>query len=100
MPPSPQLPPFKKGTHRNGLQQETPIKNGSILEKEAMQIITLWKYIKNLILNMKQDFDLTCRLLKKLGKETFDHHTEEIPEWLIEIMSDWYDDLEPTLCDK
>ena len=78
--------------------EQKKIKLGETLEKEAKQIITLWKYMKNLILNLKLDFELSCRLLKFLSKETFDHHTEDLPKWLVEIMKDWYDDLEETLC--
>ena len=78
--------------------EQKKIKLGETLEKEAKQIITLWKYMKNLILNLKLDFELSCRLLKFLSKETFDHHTIDLPEWLVEIMKDWYDDLEETLC--
>ena len=74
-------------------------KLGIILEKETKQIVILWKYIKNLIINLKNDFELSCRLLKVLSKDTFTHHTKKLPDWLIEIMSDWYDDLEPTLCE-
>lgn len=76
------------------------IKLGSTLEKEVTQIVVLWKYIKNLILNLKKDFDVSCRLLKVLAKDTFDHHTKELPEWLIEIMEKWYQELLPTLCEE
>ena len=47
---------------------------------------------------MKNDFPVSCRLLKKLAFDTFLHHTKTFPDWLKEIMGDWYDDLELNLC--
>ena len=75
-------------------------KLGETLESEILEIIKLWKYILNLITNIKEDFEVSCRLMKKLARETFNHHTSALPSWLQEIMGDWYEDLELTLCDK
>lgn len=47
---------------------------------------------------MKNDFPVSCRLLRKLAFDTFLHHTGDFPDWLQEIMGDWYDDLKTSLC--
>lgn len=78
---------------------ETKIKLGETLETEILDIIKLWKYILNLITNIKEDFEVSCRLIKKLSRETFNHHTADLPDWLQNIMEGWYQDLESTLCD-
>lgn len=76
------------------------IKLGETLESEILDIIKLWKYILNLITNIKEDFEVSCRLIKKLSRETFNHHTADLPDWLQNIMGDWYEELELTLCDE
>jgi hypothetical protein len=79
---------------------ETKIKLGETLESEILDILKLWKYILNLITNIKEDFEVSCRLIKKLARETFNHHTADLPEWLQNIMEGWYQELELTLCDE
>ena len=76
------------------------IPRSTTLKREISHIIILWMYIKNLILNVKTNFDISCRLMKKMARDTFDHHTEELPDWLIDIMSKWYDEIDVKLCNE
>ena len=71
-----------------------------ILENEIKEILKLWKYIKNLILMLKDNFALSCRLLKSMAKETLEYHTKTLPDWLMDIFSGWYADFEVSLCDR
>merc|ERR1740139_841919 len=41
-------------------EDQKKLKFRSSLEQEVTQIIILWKYIKNLVLNIKPDFDVSC----------------------------------------
>ena len=70
-----------------------------VLETEIKEILKLWKYIKNLILMLKEDFSISCRLLQSMARETFDFNIKDLPDWLKEIFNMWYDDFQMTLCD-
>lgn len=100
MPLAESLPFTKNADFSKASMAVREIKLGETLEAEILDIIKLWKYILNLILNIKEDFEVSCRLTKKLSRETFNHHTEDLPDWLREIIGGWYEELELTLCDK
>lgn len=69
------------------------------LEVEVTEIIKLWKYIKNMIFNLRNDFDVSCRLMMILSRDTFDHHTRKLPQFLMEILEKWYQSITESLCD-
>ena len=70
----------------------------SDLKKEITEIVVLWKYIKNLILNLVSDFDVSCRLLKVLSADTVHHHTSRLPKWLQKTVFRWFEPLYQRIC--
>lgn len=86
---------FFPNTKSLGLDSATEF---SDLEKEISEIVILWKYLKNLILNLVNDFDVSCRLLRVLVKDTMEHHTIKLPFWLKKIVYRWFEPLNQRIC--
>ena len=70
----------------------------STLEFEATELLRLWKYIKNVIFNLRNDFDISCRLMMVLARDTFEHNTTALPDFVIGFLENWYAGITGVLC--
>jgi hypothetical protein len=68
------------------------------MEDEIIRILTVWKYIKHLIFLLDNEFILSCRLLKRLAKGIFNHHSKNLPLWLYGLMTNWFNQYQGTFC--
>lgn len=70
----------------------------STFRKEIEQILAVWKFIKSQIAELKEKYSVSCRLLKRLAKNTVIYYVRDFPKWLRKIYKKWYDNLEENLC--
>jgi hypothetical protein len=47
---------------------------------------------------IEKECGVSCRLLKKMARETFKYHTKGLPRWLKKILVSWFKGLEKKLC--
>jgi hypothetical protein len=72
----------------------------TIKKSEVKKILALWKLIKTQILQLKNDFWFSCRLLRKLSRETYEFYAKELPKWLKRVFDKWFRKLQGKICDK
>ena len=70
----------------------------STFRKEIEQILAVWKFIKKQILELKTKYNMSCRLLKRLSKNTVRYYVRDFPRWLRRIYFKWYKSLARDLC--
>lgn len=70
----------------------------STFRKEIEQILAVWKFIKSQISELKEKYSVSCRLLKRLSKNTVIYYVRDFPKWLRKIYQKWYKSLEKNLC--
>lgn len=91
-PPKPQKSPNQKD---NLLGNK---KSMMTFRKEIEQILAIWKFIKTQIAELKAKYSVSCRLLKRLSKNTVRYYIQDFPSWLRRIYLKWYRNLSPNLC--
>lgn len=70
----------------------------STFRKEIEQILSVWKFIKLQIAELKEEYTVSCRLLKRLSKNTVEYYVRDFPKWLQKIYAKWYKNLRKKLC--
>lgn len=73
-------------------------KNLMTFRREIEQILAVWKFIKSQILELREKYSVSCRLLKRLSQNTVKYYVRDFPKWLQKIYMKWYGSLSQKLC--
>lgn len=56
----------------------------------ALRILTLWKYLENLLNNLSRRFFLSCKLLRSLIENSFDYHMRGLQRQVASLLEKWF----------